>query len=174
MATFMHNSAMSDSELLERSLRGEREAFGPLVERYQSLLCSVAYSIVGDFRRSEEVAQEAFIAAWRQLASLEDRAKFRAWLCGIARHLAHRVVRREHATWPLETASGQASPGPTPAEAAASREEEAIVWSALEKLSETYREPLVLFYREEQSVARVAEALELSPDAVKQRLSRGR
>jgi hypothetical protein len=53
-------------------------------------------------------------------------------------------------------------------------ERQALVWSALAEIPETYREPLVLFYREEQSVERVAEALDLSTDAVKQRLSRGR
>jgi zinc protease len=55
-----------------------------------------------------------------------------------------------------------------------SREEEALVWQALETIPETYREPLILFYREQQSVAEVGAALELSADAVKQRLSRGR
>ena len=57
---------------------------------------------------------------------------------------------------------------------AVSKEEEQLVWQALEHVRESYREPMILFYREEQSVARVAEALELSEDAVKKRLSRGR
>ena len=55
-----------------------------------------------------------------------------------------------------------------------SKEEEAILWRSLGELPPTYREPLVLFYRQQQSVAEVADALELSEDAVKQRLSRGR
>jgi hypothetical protein len=55
-----------------------------------------------------------------------------------------------------------------------SREEEAIMWRALERIPDTYREPLILFYREEKSIERVAAELELSEDAVKQRLSRGR
>jgi hypothetical protein len=62
----------------------------------------------------------------------------------------------------------------TPVERAVSVEEEKLVWQALADVPENYREPLILFYREEQSVARVAEALDLSEDAVKQRLSRGR
>ena len=61
-----------------------------------------------------------------------------------------------------------------PDESAASSEESAMVLSALEALPENYRLPLVLFYREEKSVRAVAETLELSEDAVKQRLSRGR
>jgi DNA-binding CsgD family transcriptional regulator len=66
-----------------------------------------------------------------------------------------------------------ASVSPLP-EQAISREEQNILWRVLEGLPATYREPLILFYRQEQSVAEVAEALELSEDTVKQRLSRGR
>lgn len=66
------------------------------------------------------------------------------------------------------------SPDPSPSAQAVSREEETILWRALERIPETYREPLILFYREQQSVERVAAALELSEDAVKQRLARGR
>jgi hypothetical protein len=54
-----------------------------------------------------------------------------------------------------------------------SREEEAILWRALERIPDVYREPMILFYREDKSVERVASELELSEDAVKQRLSRG-
>ena len=53
-------------------------------------------------------------------------------------------------------------------------EEAALVWQSLEKLPESYREPLILFYREHHSIARVAAALDLSEDTVKQRLSRSR
>ena len=55
-----------------------------------------------------------------------------------------------------------------------SHEEETLLWQTLERIPESYREPLILYYREEQSVAEIAAALELSPDTVKQRLARGR
>jgi succinate dehydrogenase hydrophobic anchor subunit len=61
-----------------------------------------------------------------------------------------------------------------PAEQAISNEEAAILWRSLERIPEIYREPLVLFYREHQSIGTVAQNLELTEDAVKQRLSRGR
>src|SRR5207237_1563628 len=57
---------------------------------------------------------------------------------------------------------------------AISNEEQAILWRSLERIPDLYREPLVLFYREHQSIEAVAQKLELSEDAVKQRLSRGR
>lgn len=62
----------------------------------------------------------------------------------------------------------------SPDDQAATQEEETLVWQSLEAIPESYREPLVLFYRENQSIAEVATALDLTPDAVKQRLSRGR
>ena len=61
-----------------------------------------------------------------------------------------------------------------PDEAAATDEESALVWQTLNRLPEATRLPLILFYREGQSIAAVAEAMELSEDAVKQRLARGR
>jgi len=174
MGTSVELVEMHEVELLDRCLRGGRQAFGELVGRYQLLACSLAYSICGDLARSEDVAQEAFVQAWKQLGALQDRTKFKSWLCGIVRHLALAAHRRERRGEPIEAAAEQPSHQPTPPEAAISAEEKAIVWRALESLPETYREPLILFYRDEQSVERVARALELSEDAVKQRLARGR
>jgi len=74
----------------------------------------------------------------------------------------------------LTPSMNRRQPIPSPATQAVTREEEAILWRALERIPDTYREPLILFYREQQSVERVAAELELSEDAVKQRLSRGR
>ena len=61
-----------------------------------------------------------------------------------------------------------------PSEQAISREEETILWRSLERIPELYREPLILYYREHQSIEHVAMALDLTEDAVKQRLARGR
>lgn len=69
--------------------------------------------------------------------------------------------------------SDATSPALNPVETAISRKEN-LVWQSLEEIPELYREPLVLFYREDHSIAEVAESMDLSEDAVKQRLSRGR
>ncbi|MEO6772821.1 MAG: sigma factor, partial [Kofleriaceae bacterium] len=81
----------SDGELVEASRRGEQQAFGQLVARYQDLVCAVSYSSTGDHVLSEDVAQETFIAAWRQLAGLREPGRLRPWLCGIARNLARKA-----------------------------------------------------------------------------------
>ena len=169
--------ALDDPALVAQSLAGSREAFGKLVARYQSLVCSIAYSATGSVSRSEDLAQETFLAAWRNLKELREPALLRSWLCGIARNLIHqgrRRERREPVAAPLEHAEHEPAPGPHPQEQFISREEEAILWRSLERIPAQYREPLVLFYREHQSVARVAGELELSEEVVRQRLTRGR
>jgi RNA polymerase sigma factor (sigma-70 family) len=169
----------NDSELVARSLAGNREAFGQIVARYQSLVCSLAYSATGDLGRSEDLAQETFLTAWKQLRGLNEPGKLRAWLCGIARNLTNSALRRQgreptHAAETLDAAGESPASEPLPSDQAVSREEAAILWRSLERIPETYREPLILFYREHQSIENVALALDLSEDAVRQRLSRGR
>src|ERR1035437_2785604 len=175
----MSTSTRNDAELVGESLSGNRDAFGQIVLRYQSLVCSLAYSATGSLSQSEDLAQETFVAAWKQLAGLREPEKLRAWLCGIARNLINNTLRRQvrepaHRAESLEEISGSHSPEPLPAEQAISNEEQAILWRSLERIPEIYREPLVLYYREHQSVEAVAQCLELTEDAVKQRLSRGR
>ena len=168
-----------DATLVAASLAGDRNAFGSIVARYQALICSVAYSAIGRLGQSEDVAQETFLAAWQHLGQLREPDKLRSWLCGIARNRVNRALGREerepsYAAEPLDRAHETPAAEPVPSERTISREEEAIMWRSLERLPVVYREPLVLFYREHQSVERVAAALDLTEDAVKQRLSRGR
>jgi RNA polymerase sigma factor (sigma-70 family) len=175
----MSAAAHNDAELVSESLSGNRDAFGQIVAQYQSLICSLAYSATGSLSQSEDLAQETFLAAWKQLADLREPHKLRAWLCGIARNLINYSLRRQgrepsHAAEPLETAEEPPSLEPLPPDQAIGREEEAILWRSLERIPPIYREPLVLFYRKHQSIEAVAQGLELSEDAVKQRLSRGR
>jgi RNA polymerase sigma factor (sigma-70 family) len=169
----------SDAELVSRTLAGDRDAFNRIVSRYQILVCSLAYSRIGHLGQSEDVAQETFITAWKNLRFLREPEKLRAWLCGIVRNRIQKSLEREgrepaHDAAPLEAMHDAASQEALPSEQAISREEEAILWRSLERIPELYREPLILFYREHQSIEAVAAELELSEDAVKQQLSRGR
>lgn len=173
------SNASSDAELVTASRTGDRTAFRHIVERYQTLICSVAYSATGDVGRSEDLAQETFVTAWTRLEGLREPDKLRSWLCGIVRNriLKQRELSRRDPSQdaaPLEDAETTPSHEVAPLEATISREEQALLWRSLERIPEAYREPLVLFYRKHQSVAEVAEQLGLTEDAAKQRLSRGR
>jgi RNA polymerase sigma factor (sigma-70 family) len=175
----MHTAELNDAELVAGSLDGNRDAFRQIVERYQTLISSLAYCATGNVSQSEDLAQDTFVRAWKELAELREPAKLRPWLCSITRFLVSKEFRRQgrepaYAAESLEAVFDWASPEPLPPDHVISEEEKAILWRSLERIPEIYREPLVLFYRENQSIEAVAQGLELSEDAVKQRLSRGR
>lgn len=161
------------------SLGGDRDAFCSIVTRYQSLLCSLAYSSVGDVKHSEDIAQETFVEAWKKLDTLRDPEKLKSWLCGILRFkVSH--YRRSEQHQPLQHADdvqqhdSLAEDKTELDQQAIDQQQQSLLWKVLDGMEDNYREPLVLFYREEQSVEKVAVALDLSEDTVKQRLSRGR
>ncbi|MCX5635392.1 MAG: sigma-70 family RNA polymerase sigma factor [Planctomycetota bacterium] len=169
----------SEPELLKSSLAGNREAFGVIVKGYQSLICAITYSSTGSLSKSEELAQETFLIAWRKLGQLKDLNKFRAWLCTIARNVVGQSIKREqrdiiHNAQSIENLKTIGAAKPQPCDLAISKEQEAIIWQALRDIPEQFREPMVLFYREHQSAKTVAQFLGISEDAAKQRLSRGR
>jgi RNA polymerase sigma factor (sigma-70 family) len=170
-----------EAALVLRAIEGDVRAFEVLVGRYQNLACSVAYGACGDLHRSEEIAQEAFISAWRHLDQLKDPAVFRSWLCGIVRNKAADRRRKDLGHDQLyrtakdgDAGARETDPGPSPAEQAADADEIEMVLRQLRQLPETYREPMILFYRSGESVAGVAQQLDLSEDVVRQRLVRGR
>lgn len=175
----METMDFSDADLVAQSLAGSREAFSRIVARYQSLICAITYSATGNLNESEDLAQETFITAWKALAGLREPAKLRSWLCQISRNLTYDALKKQgrepsHDAETLDTLHESPAPEPPPSDQVISREEAALLWRSLEQIPPAYREPLTLYYREHQSVARVAEALELNEDTVKQRLSRGR
>src|SRR5271169_1522539 len=141
-----------DARLVELGLEGNRDAFGQLVARYQSPICALAYSACGNISQSEDLAQETFIIAWRKLGELKEPAKFKSWICGIARNLIHNAFRKESrnplaASEQLDESSTATAATSDPTQQAITKEEEAILWRSLEQIPETYRQALVLFYR---------------------------
>ncbi len=168
---------MTDTQLVARALAGDARAFGTLVTRYQDLAISVAYAATGDLGLSEDLAQEAFVIAWRRLASLTHRERFGPWLCGIVRHVgrSERRHRSRHApAGSPEPLDALAAARPSPLDEAMAREALGRTWHALRALPPRYREPLVLYCRLDHSHARVAASLGLSEETVRQRVSRAR
>ena len=162
---------------IRRSRNGDAEAFSRIVDRFQAKVSAVTFSMTGNLQESEDIAQETFLVAWNKLAELTDPEKIGAWLCGIARTLCKKCFDRRRRD-PLHAAAGLESNAVPEAESDETKEHRRelarLAWSAIETIPETYREPLVLFYRDGQSVRAVAETLQLTEDCVKQRLHRGR
>jgi RNA polymerase sigma factor (sigma-70 family) len=169
----------SDPSLVEATLGGDQSAFGEIVARYQSPLCALTYSSCGNIGRSEDLAQEIFVAAWRSLPALSEPARFKGWLFSIARNIINSNFRRNARdplafTEAIDETIQSTTEAWEPEAQVITREESEILWGVLAGFPETYREPMVLFYPQDESISAVAEALQLSEDTVRQRLSRGR
>lgn len=143
MSSASTRAGTDDASLVAASRAGGIDAFGRLVERYQNLVCAVAYSNTGDRLLSEDIGQETFLTAWDKLDTVKEPEKLRSWLCSIARNLSSKAVRvrkREQLS-DAEALDRNAGADPSPLVVAITNETETTVWQALEELPENYREP---------------------------------
>ena len=86
---------MDHDALVRRASNGDVRAFVELTQRFQHFAFGSALTLLQDFQRAEDVVQEAFVAAWSALPTLDDSAAFPGWLRTIVRHHALRVLRRK-------------------------------------------------------------------------------
>ncbi|RYG25886.1 sigma-70 family RNA polymerase sigma factor [bacterium] len=153
---------------------GDRRAFGRLVDRTRSLVCSVALAIVRDVEASEDVAQDVYLHAWRNLPTLRNPACFLSWLRGLTRNVAAQWLRRDQPVRRTRLDESLVATLGHPDRSLLEEAERQAIRDALGALHVDAREVLILFYREERSVKQVAELLEISESAVKKRLERAR
>ncbi|HUT30916.1 MAG TPA: sigma-70 family RNA polymerase sigma factor [Sedimentisphaerales bacterium] len=175
----MLENTSSEVELLRASVKGSATAFEAIVKKYQSLACAITFSATEDLEQSEELAHEAFIKAWVNLSQLEDLTKFRVWLYSITHNVIRDYFRHKQRdivsqARPIDRMEDISSEEFRPIEIIIDKEQHAVIRQALDRIPEKYREPLVLFYRQEHSMSHVAELLGLSVEAAKTRVSRGR
>jgi RNA polymerase sigma factor (sigma-70 family) len=158
--------------------RGDRQAFTRLVDAYGTTVCSISLAVVRDVAASEDVAQEVFLAIWQKIGLLRDPASFLPWLRQVTRNAARSWLRGSGRRQRRFIASTEIEQAPAAAADAASalelEEERRLLARAIAELPDDAREVVVLFYREGQSIAQVAELLGLREDAIKQRLARAR
>ncbi|GHT44693.1 hypothetical protein FACS189454_02780 [Planctomycetales bacterium] len=164
--------------IIEQARNGDTAAFAKIVKQYQAVISGVLFNVTGDFHKSEDLAQETFLIAWKKLADLQNTDDILPWLCTIARNLANRSFRKQQ---PLnqsgyggEIAGNQSSAEHEPSNEMIRREQSEMVWAAVAEIPESQRETLVLFYRTGQSIHEIAAATASTEDAVKQKLYRAR
>lgn len=139
------------------------------------MVSGLIYAACGDLHRSEDVAQETFISAWKSLSGLRDASKLPGWLCQIARRRLTDASRKaSHKEIPFSQAFATGQEPAAPVDETLKAEQSELLWHTLSRIPQPYRETLVLFYRQEQSTAQVAAAMETSETTVRQRLTRGR
>jgi RNA polymerase sigma-70 factor (ECF subfamily) len=169
-------SASDDQADVERVQAGDISAFEGIVRRWQGPLINLAYRFCRDRGRAEEMAQEAFLRAYRGLGQWRKDAVFSTWLFALATNLYRSELRRI----PARTASVPLDDIAEPADARASdggledRDRDQAVRRAVWALPAKYREALTLFYFHEMDVSSAARSLGLPEGTVKARLFRGR
>jgi RNA polymerase sigma-70 factor (ECF subfamily) len=161
-----------DEAAIDRVLQGDTAAFAVIVQRWQGPLVNLAYRFCRDRGRAEDMAQEAFLQAFRGLGSWRRDAAFSTWLFALATNAYRTELRRiPPEMMPVdETMRTTVSEEDTASEVSRRRQ----VQIALQSLPPKYRDPLLLFYFHDQDVSATAKSLELPEGTVKARLSRGR
>ena len=168
------SKAAADRADVARVQAGDVDAFEAIVRRWQAPLINLAYRFCGDRGRAEEMAQEAFLRAYRGLGSYRGDAAFSTWLFALAtnhyrtelRRIPQRLVALEDAPEPADSHSIS--------DAYELQDRDRAVRRAVQALPEKYREALVLFYFHEMDVPAAAQSLGLPEGTVKARLHRGR
>ena len=175
----------TDEELIARVLAGDETSYGTLVARYQDYVYTIAVRIVGSDEDAEDIAQEAFVRAYRALPRFRGDSKFSSWLYRIAtnRALTHLKRRRRRAdTVDIESGShveavvidDGRSEETSPELRVRDEEFRRAVRAAVLELPEQYRVVVTLFYLEERSYKEVVATLGIPMGTLKTHLHRAR
>ncbi len=172
------DTATSDEQIVERALSGDVDAFGEIVRRWERRIYALAYGILGREEDARDVAQETFIAAFRNLGNFRGEAKVSSWLHRIAVNQCitrqRRAGVRAETSLEYEEAEGGrqfASPSHnSPLKRAEERERTEVVRKAVTALPPELREVIVLKEFEDLTFQEIADTLDIPLSTVKSRL----
>ena len=175
---------MEDKDIIEQVLGGDNDAFGLLVEKYQTKVYNLALRMSGNEDDAFDLAQESFVRAWRNLGGFQFESSFSTWLFRLTSNICLDFLRarKRRAAVSLtmtddedeETQLAVPDPGKTPEEAVIAAEDRALLTRALNELPADQRQILTLRAIDDLSYAEIAEILQLQEGTVKSRLSRAR
>lgn len=169
----------SDEELVEACQAGEASAFDVLVGRWEDRIRGAAYRVLGSEEEARDVAQEAFLKAYRGLAGFKREARFSSWLYQIALNLCRDRLRRRR-TRPNVSLDELEASGPVLVETRPGAHElllrddlASIVRRAVITLPDEQRDVVILKEYEGLTFLEIAQALDVPVSTVKTRLYRG-
>jgi RNA polymerase sigma factor (sigma-70 family) len=163
-----------------KAQQGDTHAFSRLMQQTKNMVTSLALSIVKDLDSSEDVAQQVYIHAWQQLASLHNSASVLPWLRQMTRHKALNFLRDDKYKQRLDSEQADvllaemSAPDYYLDDNLSRAQQSRILRDFIEQLAPESREIVLLYYREEQNSQQVAHLLEQSESNVRQKLSRVR
>ncbi len=169
----------SDEELVEACQAGEMSAFDVLVARWEDRIRGAAYRFLGSEEEARDVAQEAFLKAYRALGGFKREARFSSWLYQIATNLCRDRLRRRRTRGTVslealeETGPVIMDPRPGADERLQQLDLGRVVRRAVEALPEEQRVVVILKEYQELTFLEIAQALDVPLSTVKTRLYRG-
>lgn len=181
----MQTPQSPDSLLVQKCKGGDRGAFEILVVKYHRQIIALCYRLTGERESAEDLAQEAFLKAFRAIGSFREDSSFYTWLYRIAvnvcltyrssheRKLAEAAIREsgnDENSMPLEFGATEQ----TPEKRVLQKELGAEIRKALEGLPDDFRSALLLREIDGLSYEEIAEILDVPPGTVKSRIFRGR
>ena len=173
----------TDSELVALAQKGDRDAFGLLVQRYQAMARRFAMRLIADEDIARELTQEAVLQAYLSIKQLRNPARFRSWLCAIVLNVCRSHLRDRKITFfSLEAivealqlyALSSFSVPASPEKIAEERELHRTVLEAIDTLAPKDRDATLLFYYAQLSLREIAAVLGISKGAARVRLHRAR
>jgi len=171
----MEDPTTEDRRLVRSVLRGDGNAFGPLVTRYQKMVASVAWRYGIGAAEIEDLVSEIFVKAYRNLHRYRAEHPFATWLYRLAANhvIDHgRRARRERGRSDLPTDLTDPAPGAAAGMEASERAQ--LLRAALEEVPPRFREALFLVYIEGLKLGEAARLLGVPQGTIKSRLMRGR
>lgn len=171
---------MTEKELVRAAAGGDESAFSELVRIYENKAYHLALRMVSNPEDAYDVAQDAFLAAWRGLPSFRGESGFSTWLYRLVSNAAIDHLRRtKHQRGNVSLDDEELNldapdDSPTPQEAAEENDLKQAVAAGLRELSDDHRTVLVMREVQELSYEEIAESLQLDLGTVKSRISRAR
>jgi RNA polymerase sigma-70 factor (ECF subfamily) len=169
-----------DAQLVARSLAQDHDAFGRLIDRHASTIVNLAYRMVGNQAEAEDLAQEAFIAAFKALSTFRADSKFSTWLYRIASNKCKDWLRSKRpGQGPYdvdadEQLDAHAAEERTPEAVLSQRQVAQELEQAIQRLPPLYREAFILKHVEGLSYEEMEAILGVSGDTLKMRVYKGR
>lgn len=168
---------VTDESLAALAATGDRAAYSALVERYRNLAYATAYALLNSREDAEDVAQEAFVKAYRALPSYDPRRPWVAWIMSIVRNLCRDAVRRRSVRAACAAAAADHDPvdsagtGPSAEERLLDAERIAELRAAVAELPDHLRAPVILHYAYRRTYREIAVSLGLPESTVVGRLA---